>query len=73
MFHAVKEKGLPVAYIAFEGEQHGFRKAEHLKQVLDNELFFYGKIFKFDPADHPAPVPIANFPPSSADPDQNTL
>ncbi len=45
MFSALKDKGIPVAYIPFEGEQHGFRKAESIQQALDSELFFYGKIF----------------------------
>ena len=49
MFNAVKSKGLPVAYIAFEGEQHGFRRAEHIKQVLDNELYFYSKFSALSP------------------------
>jgi len=61
MFQAVKAKGLPVAYIAFEGEQHGFRRSENIKQVLDNELYFYSRIFKFEPADALVPIPIANF------------
>ena len=60
MFKAVRAKGLPVAYITFEGEQHGFRRAEHIKQVLDNELYFYSKIFGFTPADRVAPIPIEN-------------
>ncbi len=60
MFNAVKSKGLPVAYIAFEGEQHGFRRAEHVKQVLDHELYFYSKIFGFIPADPVAAFPITN-------------
>ena len=60
MFSAVKDKGLPVAYIAFEGEQHGFRRAEHIKQVLDNELYFYSKIFGFVPADQVPPITIEN-------------
>ena len=60
MFDAVKAKGLPVAYIAFEGEQHGFRRAEHVKQVLDNELYFYSRIFGFVPADPVDAFPIAN-------------
>ncbi|MDT7042243.1 S9 family peptidase [Candidatus Nitronereus thalassa] len=60
MFEAVKAKGLPVAYIAFEGEQHGFRKSENIKRVLDNELFFYAKIFAFEPADTLAPFAIEN-------------
>ena len=60
MFNAVKRKGLPVAYLAFDGEQHGFRKAENIKRVLDAELYFYSKIFKFDPADSVDPILITN-------------
>jgi acetyl esterase/lipase len=41
MCNAVREKGLPCAYIAFEGEQHGFRRAENIKRALDAELFFF--------------------------------
>jgi dipeptidyl aminopeptidase/acylaminoacyl peptidase len=47
MFDAVRAKGLPVAYIAFEGEQHGFRRAENIKLALDAELYFYSKVFGF--------------------------
>lgn len=66
MFDAVKAKGLPVAYVAFEGEQHGFRRSENIKRVLDNELYFYSKIFKFLPADNLEPLPIENFPQDSS-------
>ncbi len=66
MFAAVKAKGLPVAYVAFEGEQHGFRRPENIKQVLENELYFYSKIFKFLPADNLDPLPIENFPKASS-------
>jgi dipeptidyl aminopeptidase/acylaminoacyl peptidase len=47
MLAAMREKKLPVAYIAFEGEGHGFRKAENIKRSLDAELYFYAKIFVF--------------------------
>jgi dipeptidyl aminopeptidase/acylaminoacyl peptidase len=60
MFEAVRRKGLPVAYVAFAGEQHGFRKAENIKRALDGELYFYSKIFGFDLAEPVEPVPIAN-------------
>jgi len=60
MFEAVRAKKLPVAYLTFEGEQHGFRKAENIKRVLDAELYFYGKIFRFEPADPIEPVHIEN-------------
>jgi dipeptidyl aminopeptidase/acylaminoacyl peptidase len=48
MLAAMQEKKLPVAYISFEGEGHGFRKAENIKRSLDTELFFYAKVFKFN-------------------------
>jgi len=34
--------------MSFEGEQHGFRKAENIKRSLDGELYFYSKVFGFD-------------------------
>jgi dipeptidyl aminopeptidase/acylaminoacyl peptidase len=60
MFEAVKRKGLPVAYVAFEGEQHGFRKAENIKRALDSELYFYSRVFGFELADPVGPVTIEN-------------
>jgi hypothetical protein len=47
----LRRKGLPVAYLAFPGEQHGFRRAETIQTVLRAELTFYGRIFGFEPAD----------------------
>ena len=60
MADAVRAKGLPVAYLAFEGEQHGFRKADTIIRSLEAELYFYGAIFGFTPADSIPPVPIDN-------------
>jgi dipeptidyl aminopeptidase/acylaminoacyl peptidase len=60
MFEAVKAKGIPVAYLAFPGEQHGFRRAENIKRVLEAELYFYGKVFGFELAEPVADVEIAN-------------
>src|SRR5207302_1257988 len=60
MVAALRRNGLPVAYIAFEGEQHGFRKAENIKRTLDTELYFYSRVFRFPPADPVDPVPIEN-------------
>ncbi len=60
MFDAVCAKGLPVAYIKFEQEAHGFRRAENIRCALESELYFYGKIFGFTPADTMVPVPIFN-------------
>jgi dipeptidyl aminopeptidase/acylaminoacyl peptidase len=60
MADAVRAKGLPVALLAFEGEQHGFRRADTIVRCLEGELFFYGVVFGFTPADAIAPVPIDN-------------
>jgi dipeptidyl aminopeptidase/acylaminoacyl peptidase len=60
MADAVRAKGLPVAYLAFEGEQHGFRRAETIIRCLEAELYFYGAVFGFTPADRIPPVPIDN-------------
>ncbi len=60
MYEAVKAKGLPVAYLPFEGEQHGFRQAKNIKRSLDAELYFYSKVFGFDLADPIEPVQIEN-------------
>ena len=60
MAAAMRRKGLPVAYVTFEGEQHGFRKAENIVRSLEAELFFYGAVFGFSPADPIEPVPIDN-------------
>ena len=60
MADAVRKKGLPVAYVTFEGEQHGFRKAETIIRALEAELYFYGEVFRFKVADAIPPVPIDN-------------
>ncbi len=62
MVRALRAKGLPVAYLAFEGERHGFRKAEHIKRAIEAELSFYGRVFGFQPAGPIEPVPIENLP-----------
>ncbi len=59
-FEAVRNKGLPTAYITFEGEQHGFRKAENSKRSIEAELYFYSRLFGFEPADLIEPVHIEN-------------
>ena len=60
MVDALRKKGVPVAYVAFEGEQHGFRKAENIKRALDGELYFYSRVFGFALADEVEPVSIEN-------------
>jgi len=58
MVEALRAKGLPVAYITFEGEGHGFRRAESIKRALDAELYFYSQVFGFQPPDPVEPVRI---------------
>jgi dipeptidyl aminopeptidase/acylaminoacyl peptidase len=50
LVEALRRKGLPAEYHAFAGEQHGFRRADTLRQVLQAELAFYGRVFGFQPA-----------------------
>jgi dipeptidyl aminopeptidase/acylaminoacyl peptidase len=60
MVEALEKRGVPVAYLAFEGEQHGFRRAENIKRTLDGELYFYSQVFGFELAEEVEPVPIEN-------------
>lgn len=60
MAEALRTQGLPVAHVPFEGEQHGFRRAENIKRALDGELYFYSRIFGFDLAEPVEPVEIEN-------------
>jgi dipeptidyl aminopeptidase/acylaminoacyl peptidase len=60
MVDALRAKGLPFAYLSYEGEQHGFRKAENIRRSLEAELYFYAKVFGFEPADDIEPVEIEN-------------
>jgi dipeptidyl aminopeptidase/acylaminoacyl peptidase len=60
MVEALKAKGVPVAYVPFAGEQHGFRRAENIKRALDGEIYFYSRIFGFELADRVEPVMIDN-------------
>jgi dipeptidyl aminopeptidase/acylaminoacyl peptidase len=60
MVEALRAKGIPVAYIAFEGEQHGFRQAQNIKRALDGELYFYSRVLGFELAESVEPVEIEN-------------
>jgi dipeptidyl aminopeptidase/acylaminoacyl peptidase len=59
---ALRAKSVPVAYVTFEGEQHGFRQAPNIRRALDSELSFYAQVFRFEiPATEGIePVPIEN-------------
>ncbi len=60
MVNALKSKGIPVAYVTFPEEQHGFRQAENIKRALDSELYFYSRVFDFAIADQVESIPIQN-------------
>jgi len=60
MYQAARAKGLPVAYLAFESEGHGFRQAENIVRATEAELYFYSRMFGFEPADPIPPITIEN-------------
>jgi dipeptidyl aminopeptidase/acylaminoacyl peptidase len=60
MVAALRRNGIPVAYVLFAGEQHGFRKAENIKRALEGELDFLSRTFGFQPADAVEPLEIEN-------------
>jgi dipeptidyl aminopeptidase/acylaminoacyl peptidase len=62
MVKALRESGVPVAYLTLEGEGHGFRKAESIVRTLEAELYFYLRIFGLTSPDNLTPVAIDNLP-----------
>lgn len=60
MVNALRRNRIPVSYIAFEGEQHGFRRAENIIRSMKAELYFYSRVFGFVPGDELEPVEIEN-------------
>lgn len=58
---AVRAKGIPVAYVTFDGEQHGFRQAPNIKRALEAEGYFYARVFRLG-----SPDPIDGVPPGGA-------
>ena len=60
MVESLARKGIPVAYIAYEGEGHGFRRGENIVNSLHAELAFYGLVLGFDPADELPEIEIVN-------------
>ncbi|KAF7100217.1 hypothetical protein CFC21_101755 [Triticum aestivum] len=62
IYKAIKDKGLPVALVEYEGEQHGFRKAENIKFTLEQQMMFFARLVgHFKVADNIAPIKIDNF------------
>jgi dipeptidyl aminopeptidase/acylaminoacyl peptidase len=62
MVEALAAKGLPYAYLVFDGEQHGFRKAGTIEHAAEAELSFYGQVLGFEPAGDVPVLPIENLP-----------
>ena len=58
MVEALRATGVPVAYLLFEGEQHGFRRAGNIVRALEAELSFYGQVLGFMPAGGIEPVTL---------------
>jgi dipeptidyl aminopeptidase/acylaminoacyl peptidase len=58
MVEALRERGIPYAYMPFEGEGHGFRKAENLRRVAEAVLAFYAAVFDLRLADDIAPLEL---------------
>ena len=65
---ALERRGLPYAYLVFEGEQHGFRKAENIARSLEAELTFYGRVLGFEPDDDLPALDVRNLTPSPSNP-----
>jgi dipeptidyl aminopeptidase/acylaminoacyl peptidase len=62
MFDALRDRGVPTAYVAYPGEYHGFTQEENIKRTLEAELYFYSRVFGFKIADEVSPVRIENLP-----------
>jgi dipeptidyl aminopeptidase/acylaminoacyl peptidase len=60
MVDALRAKGLPVAYLAFPGEGHGFRRAETMRRALEAEFGFFARVLGFRPAEPLPPLAIEN-------------
>ena len=58
MVAALARRGIPHAYVPFEGEGHGFRRAENIRAALEAELWFYGQVLGFETAAPIAPIEI---------------
>jgi dipeptidyl aminopeptidase/acylaminoacyl peptidase len=58
MVAALAARGIAHAYVAFEGEQHGFRRAENIQTALEGELFFFARVFGFSVDVRPQAVRI---------------
>jgi len=64
MVAAIDRKGLPVAFLSFPDEGHGFRHAETIRRTLDGEYYFYCRIFGITPVSPPEAIEIRNLGPA---------
>ena len=62
ILESLKQKGVPVAYVPFAGEQHGFRKAENIIRAHEAELYFYSRVLNFPLPEPIDPIEIHNLP-----------
>jgi dipeptidyl aminopeptidase/acylaminoacyl peptidase len=60
MVEVLERKGIPYAYLAFEGEGHGFRKQENVRRSLEATLSFIGQVFGFTAADELEPLELTS-------------
>ncbi len=60
MFAALKQAGVPCAYIGYPGEQHGFRDAANIARTLEAELYFFATVTGMTLAENIEPVDILN-------------
>jgi dipeptidyl aminopeptidase/acylaminoacyl peptidase len=60
MARVLRDKGVPFAYVAYEGEQHGFRQAKNIMRTAEAELSFYAQVLGFKPAGEHEPIEIEN-------------
>lgn len=60
MYLSLLSRGIPTAYLLFEKEQHGFRKAQNIRRAIEAESYFFSKIFGYELADAIEPVKIEN-------------
>jgi dipeptidyl aminopeptidase/acylaminoacyl peptidase len=60
IYQSLVERKIPTAYLLFQGEQHGFRKAENIQRSLEAQLYFFSKILGFPLDEKIPPVEINN-------------
>ena len=63
MVAALRRKGIPVAYVVFDDEGHGFRSGQNIRTAMAAEYYFLARVFGFTPADSLPAIPIANLEP----------